>query len=74
MQNKLTQRISIRQLFIWLVVVLAVLMGSIVSVTRALKEANSNLNHAHESRYYSLALANEMRRSSDDLTKFACAT
>ena len=73
MQNKLTQRISIRQLFIWLVVVLAVLMGSIVSVTRALKEANGNLNHAHESRYYSLALANEMRRSSDDLTKFARA-
>lgn len=73
MKNKLTQRMSIRQLFVWLVIVLAVLMGSIVSVTRALKEANSNLDLAHESRYYSFMLANEMRRSSEDLTKFGRA-
>src|SRR5450830_997185 len=73
MQNRLTQRMSIRQLFIWLVIVLAVLMGSIVSATRALKEANSNLDQAHESRYYSFSLANEMRRSSEDLTKFGRA-
>jgi len=73
MKNKLTQRMSIRQLFVWLVIVLAVLMGSIVSVTRALKEANTNLDLAHESRYYSFVLANEMRRSSEDLTKFGRA-
>jgi methyl-accepting chemotaxis protein len=73
MQNKLTQRMSIRQLFVWLVIVLAVLMGTIVSVTRELKDANLNLDQAHESRYYSFVLANEMRRTSEDLTKFGRA-
>jgi len=73
MQNKFTQRISIRQLFIWLVIVLAVLMGMIVGVTRELKDANLNLDRAHESRYYSFLLANEMRRTSEDLTKFGRA-
>jgi methyl-accepting chemotaxis protein len=73
MQNKLTQRISIRQLFIWLVIVLAVLMGAIVSVTRELKDANLKLDQAHESRYHSFVLANEIRHTSEDLTKFGRA-
>jgi len=73
MQNKLTQRMSIRQLFIWLVLVLALLMAMMASVTRELKNANLNLDQAHESRYYSFLLANEMRRTSEDLTKFGRA-
>lgn len=73
MQNKLTQKITIRQLFIWLVILLAVLMSVMALVTRELKNANLNLNQAHESRYYSFLLANEMRRTSEDMTKFARA-
>lgn len=73
MQNKLTQRMSIRQLFIWLVIVLAVLMISIVSVMRELKDASANVDQAHVSRYDSFMLVNEMRRTSDELTKFSRA-
>lgn len=73
MQTKWTQKITIRQLFTWLVILLAVLMSMMVVVTRELKNANLNLDQAHESRYYSFLLANEMRRTSEDLTKFGRA-
>ena len=73
MHSKLTQRMSIRQLFIWLMVVLTLLMGTIVSVTRELKNASSDLDQAYDSRYYSYMLATEMRRNSEDLTKFGRA-
>lgn len=73
MQKRLAQRMNIHHLFICLTVILAVLMVIIAGATRALEHANSRLDKAHESRYYSLALANEFRRSSEDLTKFARA-
>jgi methyl-accepting chemotaxis protein len=73
MHNKMTHRMSIKQLFIWLAVVLSVLVAVVVSLTGALKEANAALERAHESRYYSVALANELRRTTEDMTKFARA-
>lgn len=73
MQKRLAQRMNIHHLFICLAVILAVLMVIIAGATRALEQANSTLGKAHESRYYSLSLANEFRRSSEDLTKFGRA-
>ncbi|WDZ96805.1 methyl-accepting chemotaxis protein [Herbaspirillum sp. WKF16] len=73
MQNTMTHRMSIKQLFIWLALVLSILVAVVVSLTGALKEANLALERAHESRYYSSALANELRRTTEDMTKFARA-
>ncbi|MFL9924398.1 methyl-accepting chemotaxis protein [Herbaspirillum lusitanum] len=73
MQTRVMQRMSIKQLFSWLVIVLALLVAAVVGLTRQLKEANSTLDHAHESRYYSFTLANELRRTTEDMTKFARA-
>ncbi|MCA1325307.1 methyl-accepting chemotaxis protein [Herbaspirillum sp. alder98] len=73
MKKTLTQRMSIKQLFIWLALVLSLLVAVVISLTGALREANLALEHAHESRYYSATLANELRRTTEDMTKFARA-
>ncbi|KAF1045671.1 MAG: Methyl-accepting chemotaxis protein I [Herbaspirillum frisingense] len=73
MQNTMTRRMSIKQLFIWLAVMLSILVAVVISLTGALKDANLTLEHAHESRYSSSALANELRRTTEDMTKFARA-
>lgn len=73
MQSNVTHRISIKQLFFWLAFVLSILVAVVVSLTVALKDANLQLEHAHESRFTSSALANEMRRTTEDMTKFARA-
>jgi len=64
---------SIKQLFIWLALVLSILVAVVVSLTGALKDANLALERAHQSRYDSTALANELRRTTEDMTKFARA-
>ncbi|MFJ3044446.1 methyl-accepting chemotaxis protein [Herbaspirillum chlorophenolicum] len=73
MRNKMTYRMSIKQLFIWLAVVLSILMAAVIGLIGALKDANMALEQAHESRYYSSTLANELRRTTEDMTKFARA-
>lgn len=69
----LSRRISVRQVFGGLVIVLAMLSGAIVVVMHALDQANSNLSYAYEVRYHSYLLANELRHSAEDLTKSARA-
>jgi methyl-accepting chemotaxis protein len=69
----LSQRVSIRQLFVGLVIFLAILSGAVVSVMHALDLANKALGYAYEARYHSYLLANELRHSSEDLTKYARA-
>lgn len=69
----MTHRMSIKQLFIWLALVLSILVAVVVSLTGALKDANLELERAHQSRYDSTALANELRRTAEDMTKFARA-
>ncbi|NUU00402.1 methyl-accepting chemotaxis protein [Herbaspirillum robiniae] len=73
MHNTMTHRMSIKQLFIWLALVLSILVAVVISLTGALKDANLALERAHESRYYSSTLANELRRTTEDMTKFARA-
>ncbi|ADJ62142.1 methyl-accepting chemotaxis protein [Herbaspirillum seropedicae] len=73
MRETMTHRMSIKQLFIWLALVLSILVAVVVSLTGALKDANLELERAHQSRYDSTALANELRRTAEDMTKFARA-
>lgn len=69
----LSRRISIRQVFGGLVIVLAILSGAIVGVMHTLDQANNKLSYAYEARYHSYLLANELRYSAEDLTKYARA-
>jgi methyl-accepting chemotaxis protein len=73
MQESMTNRMSIKQIFIWLAVVLSILVAVVISLTDTLRQANTALEHAHQSRYSSAALANELRRTTEDMTKFARA-
>ncbi|MBG7619156.1 methyl-accepting chemotaxis protein [Herbaspirillum sp. AP02] len=73
MQESMTNRMSIKQIFIWLAVVLSILVAVVISLTDTLRQANMALEHAHQSRYSSAALANELRRTAEDMTKFARA-
>ncbi|WP_187359874.1 methyl-accepting chemotaxis protein [Chitinolyticbacter meiyuanensis] len=66
-----TKTVSIKQLFIALLVITAVLMVLIIAATRALNNANAELGQAQASRYQSYLLADELRQSSDDLTRLA---
>lgn len=69
----LSRRLSIQQLFGALVIVLAMLSGAIVGVMHALDAANQALAYAYGARYHSYLLANELRHSAEDLTKYARA-
>jgi len=73
MQESMTNRMSIKQIFIWLAVVLSILVAVVISLTDTLRQANTALEQAHQSRYDSAALANELRRTTEDMTKFARA-
>ncbi|MRT31820.1 methyl-accepting chemotaxis protein [Herbaspirillum sp. CAH-3] len=73
MQESMTNRMSIKQIFIWLGVVLSILVAVVISLTDTLRQANTAFEHAHQSRYDSAALANELRRTTEDMTKFARA-
>nr|WP_198981323.1 methyl-accepting chemotaxis protein [Herbaspirillum sp. ASV7] len=73
MQVSMTHRMSIKQLFIWLALVVSILVAVVISLIHTLKDANATLEQAHQSRYASAALADELRRTSEDMTKFARA-
>lgn len=69
--KKVMAQLTIKQLFIMLftcVVVLVMMMGV---VQKRLDQSISDLNKAYESRYISYQLADELRQSSDDLTRLA---
>ncbi|CBL46497.1 Probable methyl-accepting chemotaxis [gamma proteobacterium HdN1] len=71
MARNLMQEMSIRKLFILLTATIFVLMAAIIGVTRLLNQAHDELSQAQESRYTSYLLADELRQSSDDLTRLA---
>jgi methyl-accepting chemotaxis protein len=64
----LSRRVSVRQLFWGLVIVVAILSTAVVIVMHALDRANDKLTYAYSARYYSYMLSNELRSSSDHLT------
>ncbi|WP_343653204.1 methyl-accepting chemotaxis protein [Herbaspirillum sp.] len=63
------QRFSIRQIFIALVVVIALLMSLVATAAFEEERAHRALNLANEQRFDSFLLAAELRQSSDDLTR-----
>ncbi|CAG2159838.1 methyl-accepting chemotaxis protein [Cupriavidus numazuensis] len=65
------RRISIKQRFILLSVIIAVLMAMIMASIIALNISRDQLNKAHENRFLARQLATELRQSSDDLTRLA---
>ena len=69
--NFIFRRFSIRQIFIALVTVIAMLMALIVLAAYEEENANMALNRANEQRFSSFLLAAELRQSSDDLTRLA---
>ncbi|HLA35230.1 MAG TPA: HAMP domain-containing protein, partial [Rhodocyclaceae bacterium] len=62
---------SIKQIFTWLGVTVAILMGLIVLTSYSLNSSYQELRRAEQSRYQSYLLADELRQSSDDLTRLA---
>ena len=62
---------SIRQRFMLLSGIFAILMAMIVATVMALNNSRDALNKAHENRYRANQLATELRQSSDDLTRLA---
>ncbi|CAG2134363.1 methyl-accepting chemotaxis protein [Cupriavidus numazuensis] len=71
MSNAKSRRLSIRQRFLLLALIVGALMAGIVAVVLALNESRERLNSAHLSRYLANQLAVELRQSSDDLTRLA---
>jgi methyl-accepting chemotaxis protein len=63
--------LTIRQCFIVLPILIAILMGIILAAVGAAERSNAELNRANQSRYESFLLASELRQSSDDLTRLA---
>ena len=66
-----SQKISIRQLFIGLVVVIVILILLTAGIIRAGASANAAQQRAYESRYKSFLLANELRQTAEYLTRYA---
>ena len=64
-------RFTIRQCFLVLTAVIAILMALIIIAANAVNRSNDALNKANQSRYDSFLLASELRQSSDDLTRLA---
>lgn len=67
----MAQNLSVKKLFICLFVVVAVLMIALVAAELQLARSNDSLNAAYATRYQSYLLADELRQSSDDLTRLA---
>ncbi|BEV15805.1 methyl-accepting chemotaxis protein [Herbaspirillum sp. DW155] len=65
------KRFSIRQILLMLTVIIAVLMVTLVVMAMAETQAGLELNQAHMRRHVSQQLAEELRQSSDDLTRLA---
>lgn len=68
-----SQRLSIRQLFIGLAVVIVGLMALTASVIRTNAAATAAQQQAYESRYRSFLLASELRQTAEYLTRYARA-
>jgi methyl-accepting chemotaxis protein len=71
MSNAKSRRLSIRQRFLLLALIVGALMAGIVGVVLALNDSREKLNSAHLNRYLANQLAVELRQSSDDLTRLA---
>jgi methyl-accepting chemotaxis protein len=69
----MTNRMSIKQIFIWLAVVLSILVAVVISLTDTLKAGQCHAGACAPVALCSAALANELRRTSEDMTKFARA-
>ncbi len=65
------KRFSIRQILLTITFIISVLMVTLVVVAMAESQAERELNQAHQRRYVSQQLAEELRQSSDDLTRLA---
>ncbi len=67
----MVQNLSVKKLFISLFLVVTVLMVALVAAEIQLAHSNDKLNEAYKIRYQSYLLADELRQSSDDLTRLA---
>ncbi|MDB6141903.1 MAG: putative methyl-accepting chemotaxis [Pseudomonas sp.] len=67
----MTDKLGIKTLFIGLVLIVTVLMALVTFVLLQLNGSTQSLNDAYRSRYTSYLLADELRQSSDDLTRLA---
>ncbi|HMQ55550.1 MAG TPA: methyl-accepting chemotaxis protein, partial [Anaerolineae bacterium] len=63
--------VSIRNFFFGLYILFFGLVVSLATITWLLYQNQLNLNHSHEIRYQSYLRADELRQSSDDLTRLA---
>ena len=64
-------QLSIKNLFKLLVIVVAFMMGLVAFVLVQLNSSTRELSEAYRTRYISYQLADELRQSSDDLTRLA---
>lgn len=67
------KNISVKTLFISLFIVVTLLMLALVTAQFQLTQSNKTLNDAYAKRYQSYLLADELRQSSDDLTRLGRA-
>ncbi|UUY08128.1 methyl-accepting chemotaxis protein [Pseudomonas sp. J452] len=71
MPNGMIHRLTIKQLFSGLVLYVALLLGLLMLLQTRLAASNLMLAEAQKTRYSSYLLADELRQSSDDLTRLA---
>jgi len=62
---------TIRRTILYFLILLALLLGTTLFGTRQLINAQNEVSRAHETRFHSYLLADELRQSSDDLTRLA---
>jgi len=62
---------TIRKTILYFLILLGVLLGATLFATSQLINAASDVTRAHETRFHSYLLADELRQSSDDLTRLA---
>jgi methyl-accepting chemotaxis protein len=72
MQESMTNRMSIKQIFIWLAVVLSILVAVVISLPIRSGRPMA-LEHAHQSRYSSPRWPMNCAAPAEDMTKFARA-
>jgi two-component system sensor histidine kinase/response regulator len=65
------RKLSIRQNFMLLACAVALLMALAIAASGAVTRSNARLDQANQSRHTNFLLANELRQSSEDLTRLA---
>lgn len=65
------QNVTIKRLFMVLILIVGVLMAAMSVMQIRLAASNGELTEAYQTRYRSYLLADELRQSSDDLTRLA---